>query len=237
MNFEAFFKITYGLYLISSEYEGKKNGYIANTAFQVTAEPPKIAISCNKDNLTCILIEQSNKFAISILKQDVKTDIIGLFGYKSGKEINKFESIEHTTSAQGTPMVTEDIIAWFDCEVKQTVDVGSHILFIGEIVENQLLLPDETPLTYSYYHEVKKGLAPKNAPTYIDNSKLESKKQTPPSAGGKKYRCLACGYIYDPQEGDPSSNIDPGTEFEDLPDDWVCPTCGSPKSMFEVWDD
>lgn len=231
MNFEAFFKITYGLYLISSEHDGIKNGYIANTAFQVTAEPPQIAISCNKNNHSCSIIENSGKFSISILKQDTSAAVIGLFGYKSGKDINKFESIEQTTSANKTPVVTQDTIAWFDCIVKQKTDVGSHIIFIGEIIENKLLLKDADPLTYAYYRDVKKGVAPKNAPTYIDKSQTKTTKQS--SLPSTKYRCLVCGYLYYPKIGDPENGIQPGTEFEDLPEDWLCPTCSSPKSMFE----
>ncbi len=233
MNFDAFFKITYGLYVIASEHAGKKNGYIANTAFQVTATPPLIAISCNKDNFTCGLIEKSRRFSISILKQETKADLIGLFGYKSGKQIDKFASTDHFTSEKGTPIVTEDTIAWFECAVTQLVDVGSHLLFIAEIEANQLLDGDALPLTYAYYRDVKKGMAPKNAPTYIDKSQLESPKTNATKDSHQKYRCLACGYIYDPAIGDEASGIQPGTSFDDLPNDWVCPTCGSPKSMFE----
>jgi len=233
MNIEAFFKITYGLYIISSKADDKLNGYVANTAFQVTAEPPQIAISCNKDNLTCELIEQSGQFSISILSQEAKPETIGLFGYQSGKETNKFSNINYKNSKAGTPVVLDDAIAWFDCKVTQKVDVGSHILFIGEIIENELLDKEALPLTYAFYRDVKKGVAPKNAPTYIDKSKLETKKEVTGKSDKQKYRCLACGYIYDPEQGDEENNIPPGTSFEYLPDDWTCPTCGSPKSMFE----
>ncbi|MBI9062926.1 MAG: flavin reductase [Marinilabiliaceae bacterium] len=233
MNFDAFFKITYGLYVIASEHNDKKNGYIGNTAFQVTASPPLIAISCNKDNFTCSLIEKSQRFSISILKQETKAELIGLFGYKSGKEVDKFISTEHFISDKGTPIVTEDTIAWFECSVNQVVDVGTHLLFIAEIEANQLLDGEAAPLTYAYYRDVKKGMAPKNAPTYIDKSKLETPDSPPTKSDLVKYRCLACGYIYDPAVGDASSGIQPGTSFDDLPNDWVCPTCGSPKSMFE----
>lgn len=233
MNIEAFFKITYGLYIISAKANEKSNGYVANTVFQVTAEPPQIAISCNKDNLTCELIEQSEYFSISILKQSAKAETIGLFGYQSGKDTDKFQQIEYGTSLSGTPVVTEDSIAWFDCKVAQKVDVGTHIIFIGEIIENKLLDEEADPLTYAYYREVKKGVAPKNAPTYIDKSKIKTKPESSAPSSSQKYKCLACGYIYDPEEGDEENGIPPGTSFEDLPDDWTCPTCGSPKSMFD----
>jgi rubredoxin len=76
---------------------------------------------------------------------------------------------------------------------------------------------------------VKKGMAPKNAPTYIDKSKLNKKV---PDVKLARYQCPACGYIYDPAAGDPASNIKPGTAFEDLPDTWVCPLCGTEKADF-----
>jgi len=232
MNIEAFFKITYGLYIIATKDGNKLNGYIANTAFQVTAEPAQIAISCSKNNYTCELIKHSQCFSISILNQDAKAETIGLFGYKSGKELNKFENINYITATSGAPIVTEDCIAWFDCKVNKMVDVDSHILFIASIENYNLIDKSATPLTYAYYHQVKKGLAPKNAPTYIDKEKL--KKETTSTPQHKKYKCLACGYIYDPEIGDESASIPPGTSFEDLPDDWTCPTCGSPKEMFEA---
>lgn len=232
MNIEAFFKITYGLYIICTKDGDTLNGYIANTAFQVTAEPSQIAISCSKDNYSCQLIKNSKCFSISILNQDAKAETIGLFGYKSGRDENKFENINYITSATGAPIVTDDCIAWFDCKVNNVVDVGSHLLFIATIENNDILDKNGIPLTYAHYHEVKKGLAPKNAPTYIDPAKVKSNKEASTNQLSK-YRCLACGYIYDPSVGDETANIPPGTAFEDLPDDWLCPTCGSPKEMFE----
>ena len=232
MKIEAFFKISYGLYIVSSAFDGKKNGFVSNTVFQVTATPAQVAIGCNKDNYTSSLIEKSGMYSISVLKQEVDQDIIGKFGYKSGRDINKFEKTEHLETSNKTPVVTEDCIAWFECKVVKQVDVGTHILFIAEVIENDILEKEGEPLTYSYYHKVKKGLAPKNAPTYVDQKLLE-KEKSEASSGAKKYRCLACGYIYDPDEGDPDGGIAPGTPFEDIPDDWVCPTCGSTKDMFE----
>jgi rubredoxin len=169
---------------------------------------------------------------VSVLKQDANQNIIGTFGYKSGKDIEKFENIEHLETGNETPVVTQDSIAWFECKVVKQVDVGTHILFIAEVIDNDILENDGEPLTYSYFHKIKKGMAPKNAPTYVDPDLLKKEKAESPE-GMKKYRCLACGYIYDPALGDEDAGIPPGTPFEDLPDDWVCPTCGSAKDMFE----
>ncbi len=235
MNTEAFFKITYGLYIVSSGNGSKKSGYIANTAFQVTAEPPQIAIACNKDNYTSGLIQESKAFSISILKQEASPEIIGKFGYKTGKVINKFEGTTFLTGITGTPIVTDESIAWFECKVVNKFDVGSHIIYVGEIIENDLLEADGEPLTYDYYRNEKKGKAPKNAPTYIkpENEKTESKTFSTKDLG-PKYQCMVCDHIYDPAEGDPDGGIAPGTPFEDIPDDWICPVCGAEKADFEI---
>ena len=86
-------------------------------------------------------------------------------------------------------------------------------------------------MTYAYYHKIKGGKAPKNAPTYI----AEDKEKTNNKEEGKmvKYRCKVCGYVYDPEKGDPDSGIEPGTPFDKLPDDWLCPVCGEGKDVFE----
>ena len=231
MDIEAYFKLTYGLYVVSSVHDGKMNGYISNTVFQVTADPPKLAISCSKDNFSASIIQRSGLFSVSVLHKDAKPEVIGGFGYKCGTDTDKFEGIEYIKGNTGVPILTEDSIAWFECEVEQEYDVGTHLLFIGKVVNSGMVNPELDPLTYAYYREVKRGVAPKNAPTYIDKSKLEKKE--PPKSEMKKYRCLACGYIYDPAVGDEDSGIKPGTPFEDIPDDWVCPVCGANKDMFE----
>jgi rubredoxin len=133
------------------------------------------------------------------------------------------------TGKTGSPILLDETIAWFECEVEQTVDAGSHFLFIGKVIDGEVINPLAEPLTYTYYREVKKGKAPKNAPTYIDPEKL---KQQAAQVTWEKYYCTACGYIYDPAVGDPEHGVPAGTRFEDLPDDWVCPVCGTEKIDF-----
>jgi flavin reductase (DIM6/NTAB) family NADH-FMN oxidoreductase RutF/rubredoxin len=229
MNFAAFFKVTYGLYIVSTGDKKNGNGFVSNSVFQVTAEPPQIAACCNKDNFTAQLIQDTGFYSVSVLNQDASSEIIGRFGYKSGKDINKLEGIGIQFKETGVPIVTQDSIAYFECRVKQTIDVGTHLIFIGEVVSADVLA-DLDPLTYAYYRKVKRGVAPKNAPTYIDKSKL---KPAIAKVESVKYQCAACGYIYDPAKGDPDSRIQPGTKFEDIPDDWICPVCGAQKQDFE----
>jgi rubredoxin len=104
-------------------------------------------------------------------------------------------------------------------------DGGTHTIFIGEVVDAEILT-DEEPMTYAYYHKIKKGATPQTAPTYIKEENRRGSEMA-------KYRCVICGYIYDPEGGDTEYGIPPGTPFEELPDDWVCPICGATKDQFE----
>jgi len=229
INFEAFFKISYGLYVVSSKNDGKLNGYISNAVFQVTAEPAQFAVCCSKNNYTAELINGSKAFSISVLKKEAAPELIGIFGYQSGRDVDKFKDIKYKTGSTGSPILLEDTLAWFECRVVQTVDVGTHILFTAEIVDNDLIDGTGEPLTYSYYREVRKGKAPKNAPTYINPESIND-----PAPGKERYKCLICGHIYDPAAGDPEHNIPAGTGFSDLSDDWKCPVCGTDKENFDL---
>jgi flavin reductase (DIM6/NTAB) family NADH-FMN oxidoreductase RutF/rubredoxin len=227
---ESLLKISYGLYIVSSGDQNTKNGFISNTVFQITSDPAQFAISCNKYNYTAHIIMQTGYLAVSILTQGAAMELIGKFGYKSGKGINKFENINYKTGETGVPVVLQDVVAILEFKLVQTFDMGSHLLFIGELVNGEIIDDNAELLTYNYYRKVKKGIAPKNAPTYIDKSKFEQKVQI---SALPKYRCPACGYIYDPLIGDPENGIKHGTSFDDLPADWVCPVCGTEKDDFE----
>ncbi|MBI5326596.1 MAG: flavin reductase [Ignavibacteriae bacterium] len=235
MNLNAFFKITYGLYIVTSKNDEIINGHISNTVFQVTAEPPQFAVCTNKDNLTTDLIKQSGVFAVSIIEQDVDINYIGHFGFKSGKDFNKFQDVNYKIGKTGAPIVLDKTAAYFECEVVQKYDVGSHIIFIGKVIESEIINESKIPLTYNHYRNVIKGVSPKNSPTYIDKSKLEHEKTENKSENksGKMYKCTVCGYVYEPEVGDAEQHIKPGTAFEDLPDNWICPVCGATKDMFE----
>jgi flavin reductase (DIM6/NTAB) family NADH-FMN oxidoreductase RutF/rubredoxin len=229
MNIEAFFKVTYGLYVVSSVDGDKLNGYISNTVFQVTSDPPQIAIACSKNNFTTKMISNSEVFAVSALAKDTRSDIIGTFGYRSGRDIEKFADFNHKIGETGAPILLDDTLSWFECGVVKTIDVGSHLIFIGIVVDSDITDIVGEPLTYAHYRDVKKGKAPKNAPTYVDPAMF--KKPVAEVISGKYY-CTACGHIYDPELGDPESGIAPGTKFEDIPDTWVCPVCGAEKADF-----
>ena len=227
---KALWNITYGLYLITSCDGKRKNGQIANTVIQVTANPPRIAVSINKNCYTHEIISKGKSFAVSILEKETPMEFIGLFGFKSGKEIDKFDGKAITMGETGCPIVKDYSLASINVKVCNVVDVGSHTVFIGDVVSGKVLKQGE-PLTYAYYQNVKKGKAHKNAPTYKDPGKITAEKKE--GEGMQKYVCKVCGYVYDPEKGDPENGVNPGTKFEDVPEDWLCPVCGVGKDQFE----
>ncbi len=230
MNEKTLHKISYGLYIVSSKKGDKFNGQIANTVFQTTAEPPMVAVCINKKNLTHEFIKKSKIFTISILSKETPMKFIGLFGFRSGRDLDKFKDVNYKSGAAGVPIVLDNTIGYLECEVISSMDAKSHTLFLAKVLDAEII-KDGEPMTYSYYHEVKGGISPKTAPTYIKNEKIKEKPKMEVKMA--KYKCTVCGYIYDPEKGDPDSGIKPGTPFEELPEDWVCPECGVGKDEFE----
>ncbi len=225
MNRKALHRISYGLYVVTSGKESDCSGQIANTVIQVTSEPATIAVSINKQNFTHKFMRKSGVFVVSILSKNTPLKFIGHFGFKSGRDIDKLEGINYKTGKTGAPIVLDNAVAYIETKVIKEVDAGTHTVFVGEVVDAEILT-DEKPMTYAYYHLAKKGATPKMAPTYLKEEDKESDKMD-------KYKCVICGYIYDPEEGDSEAGIEPGTPFEELPDDWVCPLCGATKDQFE----
>ncbi len=223
----ALYKISYGLYVITSKKGDKINGQTANALIQVTGEPPQLAIGINTQNLTNEFIKESGVFAVSIISQDTPLDFIGQFGFKSGRDINKFEKVNYKTGSTGAPLITDNTVAVLEAEVKHQMEVGTHTLFVGEVVDSEVLREGE-PMTYAYYHQVKRGTTPKTAPTF----RIAYRK----AAASASYQCTICGYTYDPEKGDPDAGIPPRTPFEDIPhswDSWKCPLCGAGKDQFK----
>jgi flavin reductase (DIM6/NTAB) family NADH-FMN oxidoreductase RutF/rubredoxin len=226
MNKEAFRKISYGLYVVSSLQDGKYNGQIANSMFQVTAEPSTIAVSINKENLTHDYIRSSRVFSVSILSEEAPMTFIGLFGFKSGRDVDKFKSVQYRVGKTGAPIVMDHAVAYLEVKLIQELECGSHTIFVGEVVDYDNL-GNDPPMTYAYYHTVRKGKSPKTAPTYQHEEPVTGK------AKAARHVCSICGYVYDPVVGEPDHGAPAGTSFEDLPDDWTCPVCGADKSHFE----
>ncbi len=224
------FNLTYGLYVVTAYADGKANGQIANTVIQVTADPARIAVALNKENLTHEYVSRGGAFGVSVLTKDTPMKFVGLFGFKSGRDVDKLAEVEYKEGATGCPVVTENALATVEVRVVDRLDVGTHTIFVGDVVAGEVLREGE-PLTYAYYREVKGGKAPKTAPTYHGPPPAAEKERS--DAQMQKYECQVCGYVYDPAKGDPDNDVEPGTAFEDLPDDWVCPVCGAAKDQFE----
>lgn len=223
MNLSALYKISYGMYIVGSHKGDKINAQIANSVMQISSEPPTVAASINKKNLTHEYIRESKVFSVSVLCQTTPLQFIGNFGFKSGRDTDKFKDIKYKPGETSSPIILDNTNAYFEVEVLQDTDAGTHTIFVGRIAAAEVL--NDLPLmTYEYYHLVKKGMTPKTAPSYIP--KEEEVKMD-------KYECTVCGYLYDPAQGDPDSGIKPGTPFESLPADWVCPICGAAKSEFK----
>ncbi|MBI5208033.1 MAG: rubredoxin [Candidatus Firestonebacteria bacterium] len=227
MDTNVLHNITYGMYIVSSNKGSSFNAQIANTVFQITNDPITIAVSINKLNLTHEFIEASQQFGISVLREETPLEFIGKFGFKSGRTENKFKDTEYKVLDSGCPIVLVNALCYFEVKIISKFDCGTHTLFLGKMTESEMLNPGRG-MTYSYYHEVKRGTTPKTAPTFIKNNIIEKGE-----IAMQKYRCKVCGYVYDPSDGDADGGIAPGTPFEKISDSWVCPVCGADKSQFE----
>jgi flavin reductase (DIM6/NTAB) family NADH-FMN oxidoreductase RutF/rubredoxin len=223
MNGKALQKIGYGVYVISSRQGDRMNGQIANTAFQVTSSPETIAISINKQNFTHELIQGSKVFSVSVLGKTAPMTLIGRFGFKSGRDEDKFSGVQFKTGATGSPYLLEHTASYIEGEVINEMDCGTHTVFLGKVVDADVL-SDAEPMTYAYYHEIKGGKSPAAAPTYQPDDT--------PVPQSERYTCSICGYVYDPQKGDPDNNIEAGTDFADISARWLCPICQAPKEKF-----
>ncbi len=220
--------LSYGLYVIAAKSGDQINGQIVNTVFQVTAFPPRIAVSINKENLTHELIAQSGMFSVSILDEPTPLDFIGRFGFRSGRELDKLSDVKHLKGIDDCPIIVDNALAYLEVKVINQVDVNTHTVFIGDVMGGKILRKG-TPLTYAYYQGVKRGKTSKRAATYIP----PTTDSAPTTGEVGKYQCELCGWIYDPKIGDPEYGIAAGTAFEDIPDDWVCPVCGASKNQFK----
>lgn len=199
----AMFKIPYGLYVVTTNVDGRDNGFISNTLAQVTASPNQVSLCICKQNLTCEMIEKSGIFTASVISEKVFFSLFQRFGFQSGRQVDKFKDFTGCERvANGTLAVTEGTNAYISAKVDKTVDLGTHMMFIGEVTEMKTL-SDVPSATYCYYQE---HIKPKPQPS----SDVQN--------GHTVWRCKVCGYEY---VGD------------ELPDGFVCPVCKHPASDFE----
>lgn len=176
----ALFKISYGLYVVSCNDGSKDNAFICNTVVQQTSNPLTVSITINKQNYSHDVIKSTGVLNVNCLNTNTPFAVFERFGFKSGRDTNKFDGFEAWRSQNGLLALTADYSnALMSLKVKEAVDLGSHTLFICDVTFASSLSDDDS-MTYDYYH---KNVKPK---------KVVSNK--------KGYVCKICGYIY---EGEP----------------------------------
>lgn len=159
-----------GMYIVSSYKDDLLNAQIANTVFQITSEPAAVAISINKKNLTHEYIESSCRFTVSVLSEEAPLQFIGKFGFKTGRKEDKFKDLNFKKLASGCPAVLDCSICYLEAKVTGKLDCGTHTIFLAEMTGSEMIKPGK-PMTYEYYHLVKKGTTPSAAPTFIRGEK------------------------------------------------------------------
>ena len=183
MNKKAIYNLTYGLFVLTARCDEKDNGCIINTAGQVTSTPNRISITVNKDNFTHDMIMESGKFNISILSEKASFDTFKHFGFQSGKTVDKFEGYSAAKrSENGIYYITEGTNSYISATVEQTLDLGTHTMFIAA-VDDMEVLADEPSASYAYYQ-----------------LSIKPQPEDKASQGKTAWRCTVCGYIYEGEE-------------------------------------
>ncbi|MBT3392843.1 MAG: flavin reductase family protein [Elusimicrobiaceae bacterium] len=160
---KALNSICYGLYVIGSHNtKGKINAQLANTVFQVTNNPAKLAVAIHKENLTYEFIKASKVFSVCSLRKGTSMVFVGNFGFRTGRDFDKFAKVKHKIGKTGSPLILENTLACFEVDVEKEIDLGEHVLFIGKPCSCENILDGE-PLTYDYYQCVLKGKEHKRA--------------------------------------------------------------------------
>lgn len=183
MDNKALFNLSYGVFMLSTKSGEIANGCITNTCMQVANSPTRIAISVLNANYTCELIKKSGVFALSILDQTCTFETIKHFGFQSGRDVNKFADVQIPIDVNGVSYLGWQTCAMLSCKVVSVQDLGSHTLFVAEVVDAKVL-SENTPLTYADYHSKVK---PKSA------EKIKDKKII-------GWRCKICNYVYEGSE-------------------------------------
>ncbi len=206
MDTKALFSLSYGLFVVGAAQGSKYNGMIANTLMQATSTPLRLTLTLDKGGLTHDMIDATGLFSASVLCKGTTFDLFRHFGFRSGRDCEKFDAagaFPWALDGQGLPYLTQMACARFSCKVVQRIDLGTHTLFVADVIEAERL-EAAAPITYADYH---KDIKPK--PEAIAQ---------PQKPGLRRWRCKICGYIY---------------EGEFLPDDFICPICKHGAADFE----
>ena len=204
MDKKALQQLSYGVFVLSAVVGEKKSACVINTVMQLSSEPVLVSAAVSKNNYTHEILLAGKKCAISILSEESSMETIRHFGFQSGADVDKFKDYPYQSAKNGVPYIIDKTAAYLAGTVKEILDLGTHTLFVIKVEEAEVLSA-EMPMSYAYYHQVKKGTSPKNAPTF--NHDLSG-----------AWRCGVCGY---------------SAEMEELPIDFVCPVCKQPREVFE----
>ena len=203
MDKKAMYKLSYGLFVLTARDGDKDNGCIINTAIQAASTPNQMSICVNKENYTHDMIMRTGEFTVSVISQKAGFDLFKHFGFRTGKEVNKFADFAGYGRGQnGICYITEGTNAYISVKVNKTEDIGSHTMFIGEITDMEVLSGDPSA-TYEYY---------------MNHIKPKPEAVGKTEDGKTVWRCTICGYEY---------------VGEELPEDFICPLCKHPASDFE----
>lgn len=228
MDKTALFNLSYGLYVLGVKNDSFEfGGCIVDALAQISSgEPERIAVSCMKNNNTPACIKNNGEFTVSVLGRDVDPFIISCFGFQSAKDVDKWALVPHSVK-DGLPVI-ENALAYIRCKVESVHEYDTHTLFIAT-VEDAWNGSGSEPLLYADYHKTYKAPAAAafaeykstgKAPEFKASAENSDKHADEPKQA--KWVCSLCGYVYDGE-----------VPFEELPEDWKCPLCGAPKSMFE----
>lgn len=200
---EAMYKLTYGLFMLTTTNGQKQNGCIVNTVTMLTDNPKRIVVFVNKANYSEELLRKTGIFNVSVLTEKTPFDIFKQFGFQSGRDVDKFEGGRYATSENGLYYLPEYANAVLSARVVDCYDYDTHTLFVAEVTEAKTLNADKS-VTYEYYQ-----------------NSIKPKPNAAPAAetqGKGKWVCKICGYVH---------------EGEELPADFVCPWCKHPAEDFE----
>ena len=180
MDNTAFFKLNYGLFVLSAKEGEKDNGCITNTVMQISQEPNTFAISVNKENYTNTMIEKTGEFNVSVIDETAPFSLFEHFGFKSGKDTDKFADFNgFARTKNGIVYITKNTSAYFSCKVIEKIDCYTHTIFIAEVAEAEVI-SDKNSMSYDYYHKNVKPQPQKSEKTV--------------------WVCKICGYTYEGEE-------------------------------------
>ena len=224
---KAFHQFSYGVFLLSARDGDVDGACIVNTAIQAASEPRQVSVCCIKGTRTQEMIGRTGRFCVSVLTEDAPKPLFEHFGMKSGHDFDKFAdgaaeaAGANLARTEGGLLFEQGANAFFDCRVVSSTDMGSHILYVGEVVQ-AARLSDAPSITYDYYRTVtRKQGSPRTVQAVAGTSAAAATSASAtaePASAPVAWKCAICGYIY---------------EGETLPDDFICPICKHGAEDFE----